>query len=69
MENKNKKVTLTQLETALTRAKEATTGTTPVDDTATDAEVNEMLDRVFGTQSEGGGTDNNTDSGNEGDGV
>lgn len=48
-----KKVTLSQLETALTRAKEAAPGTTPVDDTATDAEVAEMLDRVFGTKAEG----------------
>lgn len=44
----DKKVTLDQLEAALTRAKEATPGGTPVDDTATDEEVNEMLNRVFG---------------------
>lgn len=53
MEN-NKKVTLDQLETALTRAKEAAPST-PTDDIATDAEVNEMLDRVFGTKTEGNG--------------
>lgn len=52
MKDTEKKVTLGQLETALTRAKEATPGTTPVDDTATDAEVAEMLDRVFGAKAE-----------------
>ena len=59
-----KKVTLGQLETALNRAKEATPGTTPVDDTATDAEVNEMLDRVFGKKDDAEtGTEENEGSG------
>ena len=55
MKDTEKKVTLGQLETALTRAKEAAPGTAPVDDTATDAEVAEMLDRVFGAKAEDNG--------------
>ena len=62
MEN-NKKVTLAQLETALARAKEAAPGTTPVDDTATDAEVAEMLDRVFGKKTESGEPEGSEESG------
>ncbi len=63
-----KKVTLDQLETALNRVKEAAPGTTPVDDTATDAEVNEMLDRVFGTKAEDNGPSEDGGSEGEGDG-
>ena len=69
MKDTEKKVTLGQLETALNRAKEANPGTTPVDDTATDAEVAEMLDRVFGTKTEGGEPveDGGNDGGEDGE--
>lgn len=54
-EKNNKKVTMDQMEAALTRVKESTTGGTAPDDTATDAEFQEMLDRVFGANEPEGG--------------
>ena len=61
MENTEKKVTVGQLETALNRVKDETEAIArkaaedivAPDDTATDTEVKEMLDRVFGTKTEG----------------
>ena len=56
-EKNSKKVTMAQVEEALTRIKESTPAGTAPDDTATDEEFQEMLDRVFGPKESDGGED------------
>ena len=67
-EKNNKKVTIAQMEEALTRVKESTPAGTAPDDTATDAEFQEMLDRVFGPKENEGDETVEPGNGDEGAG-